>query len=241
MSGWQLVDNSAQAYERYLVPVVLGPFADDLVESVRPGDRVLDVACGTGIVARRAAARGATAVGVDLNAQMLEVASAAEPMIEWIAADAAELPLPDGAFDCVFCQQGLQFMPDPAASVREMARVLAPQGTMTLSVFRPIEFSPGYAILAGLLDPEAAVIMRSPFAGPDADQLRALTGGEIRIAIKSVRFPSAAELLRQEVASSPMSPTVDTALEEAFAAAVRHYTDDDGVVFPMETHVVRAQ
>ena len=149
--------------------------------------------------------------------------------------------MPDDSVDCVLCQQGLQFMPDPAAAVREMARVLAPQGTMTLSVFRPIEFSPAYAILAGLLDPEAAAIMRSPFAGPDADQLRALTGGEVRIAIKPVRFPSAAELLRQEVASSPMSPTVDTALEDAFAEAMRHYTDDDGVVFPMETHVVRAQ
>jgi SAM-dependent methyltransferase len=172
---------------------------------------------------------------------MLEVARTAEPAIDWIAADAAELPLPDDSVDCVLCQQGLQFMPDPAAAVREMARVLAPQGTMTLSVFRPIEFSPAYAILAGLLNSEAAAIMRSPFAGPDADQLRALTGGEVRIAIKPVRFPSAAELLRQEVASSPMSPAVDTALEEAFAAAMRQYTDDDGVVFPMETHVVRAQ
>jgi len=241
MSGWQLVDNSAQAYERYLVPAVLGPFADDLVEIVRPGDRVLDVACGTGIVARRAADRGAAVVGVDLNEQMLGVACALDPAIEWIAADAAEHPLPDDSVDRVFCQQGLQFMPDPAATVREMARVLAPRGTLTLSVFRPIEFSPVYAILAGLLDPEAAAIMRSPFAGPDADQLRALTGGTVRIAIKSVRFPSAAELLRQEVASSPMSPTVDAALEEAFAAAIRHYTDDDGVVFPMETNVVRAQ
>jgi ubiquinone/menaquinone biosynthesis C-methylase UbiE len=241
MSGWQLVDNSAQAYERYLVPAVLGPFADDLVEIVRPGDRVLDVACGTGIVARRAADRGAAVVGVDLNEQMLGVARALDPAIEWIAADAAELPLPDDSVDRVFCQQGLQFMPDPAATVREMVRVLAPRGTLTLSVFRPIEFSPVYAILAGLLDPEAAAIMRSPFAGPDADQLRALTGGTVRIAIKSVRFPSAAELLRQEVASSPMSPTVDAALEEAFAAAIRHYTDDDGVVFPMETNVVRAQ
>jgi SAM-dependent methyltransferase len=241
MSGWQLVDNSAQAYERYLVPAIFAAFADELVEDVTAGTRVLDVGCGTGIVARRAAARGATVVGVDLNAQMLAVARTADPAIEWIVADAGDLPLGDGAFDRVFCHQGLQFFPDPAAAVREMRRVLAPGGTLTVSVWRAIEFNPVYATLADLLGPDDAAIMRSPFAGPGADELRALVDGEVRIAIKPVRFPSAAELLRHEVASSPMSLTVDDALEQAFAAAIRDRTDDDGVVFPMETHVVRAQ
>jgi SAM-dependent methyltransferase len=241
MSGWQLFDNSAEAYERYLVPAIFTGFADELVEDVSPGTRVLDVACGTGIVARRAAARGATVVGVDLNAGMLEVARAAEPAIEWIEADAAALPLPTAAFDRVFCHQGLQFFPDPAAAVAEMRRVLAPGGTLTVSVWRAIEFNAIYAVLADLVGPDDAAIMRSPFAGPDADALRALVGGTVRTAIRPVRFPSAAELLRQEIASSPMSLTVDDALEAAFAAAIADRTDDDGVVFPMETNVVTAQ
>ncbi|HEX5616924.1 MAG TPA: methyltransferase domain-containing protein [Solirubrobacteraceae bacterium] len=236
MSGWQLVDNSAQAYEQYLVPAIFTAFADELVEDVAAGTRVLDVACGTGIVARRAAAREASVVGVDVNEQMLEVARAAGPTIEWIEADAAELPLPDDSFDWVFCQQGLQFFPDPSAALAEMRRVLAPGGHLAVSLWRPCET---YEILAGLLDADNAAIMRSPFER--TDELCALVGGHVRIAIKPVRFPSAAELLRQEVASSPMSPAVDAALEEAFAAAIRHYTDDDGVVFPMETYVVRAQ
>ena len=236
MSGWQLIDNGAEAYERYLVPAVMARFADDLVESVGPGDRVLDVACGTGIVARRAAARGATVVGVDVNAQMLDVARAADPAVEWIEADATALPLADDAFDVVLCQQGLQFMPDPAAALAEMRRVLAPGGRLTVSVWRPSET---YETLAGLLDAENAAVARSPFGRGDA--IRALVGGDVRIAIKPVRFSSAAELLRQEVASSPMSLTVDAELEEAFAAAIRDRTDDAGVVFPLETYVMTAQ
>jgi SAM-dependent methyltransferase len=199
---------------------------------------VLDVACGTGIVARRAAARGARVVGVDRNAQMLAVARATAPAIEWIEADASALPLADDAFDHVLCQQGLQFMPDPAAAVAEMRRVLAPGGRLALSVWRPCA---AYEILAGLLDAEPAAVMRSPFTGPGAEELRALVGGTVRIAIMPVRFPSPAELLHQEVASSPMSLTVDDALEDAFAAAIRHHTDDDGVVFALEANVVTAQ
>jgi len=236
MSGWQLIDNGAEAYERYLVPAVMARFADDLVESVGPGDRVLDVACGTGIVARRAAARGATVVGVDVNAQMLDVARAADPAVEWIEADATALPLADDAFDIVLCQQGLQFMPDPAAALAEMRRVLAPGGRLTVSVWRPSET---YETLAGLLDTENAAVARAPFGRGEA--IRALVGGDVRIAIKPVRFASAAELLRQEVASSPMSLTVDAGLEAAFAAAIRDRTDDAGVVFPLETYVMTAQ
>jgi SAM-dependent methyltransferase len=233
MSGWQLVDNSAEAYERYLVPAIFTAFADDLVADVGPGTRVLDVACGTGIVARRATARGATAVGIDRNAQMLDVARAAEPAIEWIEADAVDLPFPDGAFDVVLCQQGLQFMPDPAAAVAEMRRV---GGSLAVSVWRPCA---AYEILADLLDEENAAVMRSPFRG--GAELSRLVGGHVRIAIRPVRFASPAEMLRQEVASSPMSLTLDDALAEAFAAAIRDHVDDDGVVFPMETYVVRAQ
>jgi SAM-dependent methyltransferase len=243
MSGWQLADSSAEAYERWLVPPIFSGFADDLVAVVEPGCRVLDVACGTGIVARRAAELAGSVIGVDINRQMLEVARAREPSIEWIEADAADLPLPDDSVDCVLCQQGLQFFADPDQALREMARVLAPGGRLALSVWRSIEGSPVYARLADLLDPDDAAIMRSPFSGPDADQLRAMVGADahVRISIKTVRFPSSDELLWREVASSPMSVTVDSTLQSAFAAAIRPYIDDDGVAFPMETNVVRAQ
>jgi hypothetical protein len=117
-----------------------------------------------------------------------------------------------------------------------MRRVLAPGGRLAVSVWRP---SPVFERFAGVLDPDAAAIMRSPFAGPDGEALRALLGGaaHVRIDIEVVRFPSAEEMLRREVASSPMSVGVDDALLAAFAEAVRPYTDDDGVAFALETSV----
>lgn len=122
-NGWQLEASAPEAYERYLVPELFAPWAEHLVEraALRPGDRVLDVGCGTGIVARRAAPHVGAAgevVGIDLNEGMLEVARATDPTIEWRHGDATAMPFVDGAFDVVFCQQVLQFIPDPGAGLR---------------------------------------------------------------------------------------------------------------------------
>ena len=157
VTGWQLEGTAAEAYERYLVPAFFGPFADRLVElaAPRPADRALDVACGTGIVARRIAARVARAVGLDSNPGMLEVARTVEPSIEWRAAEAGAMPLPDASFDLVLCQQGLQFFPDRAAALREMRRVLAPGGRLAVSAWRAAEHNPGWLRLAEALDRHA--------------------------------------------------------------------------------------
>jgi SAM-dependent methyltransferase len=113
---WRLEADTSEAYERYLVPALFASWAERLLDlvAVGPGERVLDVACGTGIVARRAAARvgeGGAVTGLDRNPAMLEVARAAAievgPPIDWRAGDAARLPFPDGVFDVVTCQQGL--------------------------------------------------------------------------------------------------------------------------------------
>ena len=125
---WQVAGSAPENYERYLVPAIFGPFATDLVElsAIQPGERVLDVACGPGVVARLAAeVVGATGrvVGVDLNAGMLAVARtlplARGAPVEWREDDAAALQLPDGGFDVVLCQQGLQVFPDRPAALRE--------------------------------------------------------------------------------------------------------------------------
>ncbi len=138
-----------------MVPTIFGPWAQDLVEVAppRPGERVLDIACGTGIVARTAAGRvgsGGTVVGLDVSAPMLDVArgiAAGEGLsIEWREGSAMKLPFPDSAFEVVLCQQGLQFFPDRAAALREMHRVLGPGGRLALSVWRPIEGSPGFVV-----------------------------------------------------------------------------------------------
>ena len=147
--GWQLEGGGAEAYERYLASA-FSPWARKLTElaEIREGDRVLDVACGTGIVARHAAERAGAAgaiVGLDLNEDMLRVArsvsAAMRPAIEWRQGNATELPFPDEAFDAVCCEQAIQFFSDPVGALREMRRVMAPGARVAVSVCRPIEHS----------------------------------------------------------------------------------------------------
>jgi ubiquinone/menaquinone biosynthesis C-methylase UbiE len=117
---WELEGSAAELYERHLLPAITSPWAMELVRRARPaaGERLLDVACGTGIVARSAAAwMGAGhIVGLDLNAGMLAVARSMslgpDPPIGWREGSALDLPFPDSSFDLVMCQLGLQFFID---------------------------------------------------------------------------------------------------------------------------------
>src|SRR5215208_1372728 len=185
---WQVGGNAAEIYEQHLVPTVFGPWAAELIEaaSPRPGERVLDVACGTGVVARLAAERvGADGkvVGLDLNPGMLAVARAvASPRpIDWREGSAVALPLEAGAFDLVLCQQGLQFFPDRLTALREMHRVLAPGGRLGLATWRPLQHSPGFVVMAEALGshvgPEAAALTQAPFSLGDVKELGALVVG----------------------------------------------------------------
>ena len=110
-----------------------------------PGERVLDVACGTGIVARLAAGRMGSGgvVGLDINPGMLAVARSLPPgpgpAIEWHEGSVLDMPFPEGSFDICLCQLGLQFFPDRAAALREMRRVLRTGGRLALSVFSALK------------------------------------------------------------------------------------------------------
>jgi SAM-dependent methyltransferase len=259
MTTWQLEGNAPEVYERYLVPALFAPFAERLIEvaAPEPGDCVLDVACGTGIVARLAAALGADAVGVDSNPLMIEVARVADPTIEWMVGEAAELPLPDASCNLVLSQAGLQYFPDRPAALREMRRVLAPGGRLAIGVWRAAEHNRGWLRLAEALDrhagPDAGALMRAPFAYSDPDALRDLVRDAgfadvtVRIQIEAVRFPSARDMLLRQEAASPlaeaMAPLTDEARETLvrdFTESMQGYTDDDGVSFAQETHVVTA-
>src|SRR5262249_13923549 len=147
-------------YERYLVPAIFGPWAADLLAlaAPQPGERVLDLACGTGAVARLTAERVGTAgavIGLDLNPGMTELArSLPAPRgaaVEWRVGTALELPFTNATFDLALCQQGLQFFSDRAAALGETRRVLRSGGRLALSVWRSIDRSPGFAALAEAL------------------------------------------------------------------------------------------
>lgn len=255
---WQVGDGPARAYERYLVPAFFTGCAEQLLElaEVKPGGRVLDVATGTGIVARLAAARvGAEGkvTGTDVDEGMLAAASAAGPVeVEWRQADIASLPFPDGSFDLVTCQQGLQFVTDRTAALDEMRRVLAPEGRVAIAVWRGIELNPAFVAVVDVLDryvgTAAGMVLREPFAGPDrADLHRLLTAAgfrsvRVRIGIVDVRFPSAREFLRREVVSTTLAGPVsglDEARHQEMTAELERtlapYTDDDGIAFPFQT------
>ncbi|MFP5373255.1 MAG: class I SAM-dependent methyltransferase, partial [Actinomycetes bacterium] len=147
-AGWQLDEACAQSYEAVLVPALLGPWAEDLVDAVgvRPGQRVVDVGTGTGAVARAAARRIGDAgevTGFDINPHMLTIArrvsAGSVPAIRYDVAAADAPPLPDGAADAVLCQQALQFVPDPSAALAELHRVCAPGGRIGVRTCRSLE------------------------------------------------------------------------------------------------------
>ena len=264
---WQLEGSSAEAYERYLVPMMFAPWAEQLVEraGVRSGERVLDVACGTGIVARYAATRvgpRGSVVGLDVSESMLEAAAAAASGagagVEWKAASATEMPVEDEAFDVVFCQQALQFFRDRPRALREMHRVLVPQGRLAISVWRPLTHNPAYVVVVDALERhvgrEAAEMMRSPFPDWSLEDLRSLLEDagfrevQITIGIGTMRYPSVQEFLRREAASSPLATPLAGIAEEKrrklidkVGDALSTYHDDEGIVFPMETYLASAR
>ncbi len=145
----------AQAYERWLVPSMFGPFAVDMAERVARSDpqRVLEVAAGSGVLTRSlcAAMPSTEIVATDLNQAMVDLGSTLAPAARWEQADAMSLPFEDGRFDAVVCQFGVMFFPDRVAGLREMARVVAAHGAVLFSVWDSIvRHDFGSALQAGL-------------------------------------------------------------------------------------------
>jgi ubiquinone/menaquinone biosynthesis C-methylase UbiE len=265
-SAWRDYGESGpEIYERYMVPSLFGPWAVDLVKLASPmrSERILDVACGTGIVARLAVRHIGPAgrvVGLDLNAGMLVVArSASEDTknIEWREGNAMSLPLSDKMFDLVLCQQGLQFFPDRLVSLKEMHRVLVPGGRLAVSVWSSISNCPGFQSLAEALGKhigsEAAAFMQSPFSLASESELRSLLekaefhNVKIQPATKRLIFPSPDEFVKRYVAASPLASMVaraesksQRALLESVSEALRPYVNDDGLAFPIGTHFALA-
>eukprot|EP01137_Pigoraptor_chileana_P022419 Opistho-2@6959 len=152
----QAPTNPAEVYEQYLGQTIAEPFARALTERAAPrhGERVLDLACGTGAVARQVAplvgAEGKV-LGIDISAAMLSVARSLPvpdgAPIEWLEGDATALKLADRVFDLVLCQQGLQFFSDRRAALLEMRRVLDMGGRLALSVWQGLDHHPMYSAL----------------------------------------------------------------------------------------------
>jgi len=127
-------DRIAESYADFLAPITshaIGPLLD--VAGVRKGSRVLDVACGPGLLAAEAAARHPTVVAVDLSPVMLALARKQHPAVEFREGDAEALPFVEDSFDAVLCNFGLGHFPRPERAMEEFARVLAPGGVVAVS------------------------------------------------------------------------------------------------------------
>ena len=175
-----LSTDAASVYEQLFVPALFGQWAAIVAEeaTLQPGDRVLDLACGTGVLARAAAdsvSPGGSVVGLDPAEGMLAVAGRNGSGIEWRQGLAESLPFEDASFDAVVCQFGLMFFQDPRRVLQEARRVLRPDGRAVFAVWASLDNTPGYAAFVALLErlfgASVAAVLRSPFAMGDRDRL----------------------------------------------------------------------
>lgn len=257
---WLLSAHGAQVYDDVLVPAIFAPWVAKTVDAAQlnEGQAVLDVACGTGIVADAAVQRvgpGGTVVGIDINPDMLAVAvTRRSGQVEWAQGDAMSLPYPGEHFDRVMCQLGLQYFADPALALSEMHRVLRFGGRVAVMLWRDIRHSPGFALLAELigdqLGTEVGESMRGPFAfGDDECRLRKLLESAgfdrvtTRIATDRVRFSSVKEFVGHQLAASPLESLVElgeswTATLTAKVLSAFSLGDaDEPIIFPIEAYL----
>ncbi|MGB5374993.1 MAG: methyltransferase domain-containing protein [Polyangiales bacterium] len=179
----QVTANAAEVYDESFLPALFAPWTPRVVAAaaLQPGQRVVDVACGTGVLAMEAAlatSPGGHTVGVDLNPGMLAVAKRKAPQIDWLEAPAESLPFEAETFDAAVSQFGLMFFEDKPAAIAEMWRVIRPGGRLAIAVWDSLENTPGYSavtsLLARLFGDAVAALLESPYALGDPNTLRAL-------------------------------------------------------------------
>jgi len=239
-STFSMAADAARAYEA-AVTVFMAPFADIAIDAagIAAGDHVLDLACGTGVVTRRLAARVGPAgrvCGSDLNPAMLAVAGEIGPAgVEWSQAPADALPYPDSSFDAVVCQQSLQFFPDKVAALGEVSRVLRPTGRLAATIWAAPEHSPYFAaqsagVLAAIGDKGLNPLRTAMPADPERLLTEwAVTAGladvETRIVHATVRLPDLAAFVELQVAATPWGALLKAAGPQAVETASRTTLD----------------
>jgi ubiquinone/menaquinone biosynthesis C-methylase UbiE len=255
--AFQIPIEAAEAYEDAFVPAFFAQWAPLLCDAavLTAGQRVLDVACGTGIVARSAAhiVGPENVVGLDLNEAMLTVAKRVNPDICWRQGDVAALPLPDASFDAVLCQMALMFFPDRPAALREMARATRLGGTVGVLVPSSLDAQPAYKpfveMAARHAGPEARSLLSTYFACGDALELRALfyQAGLTSTVVAShaglSKFPSIDAAVATEVESTPLGERItedvyERIRQDANEMFARFVTDEGRLEMPFESLVV---
>ncbi|MDW3215153.1 MAG: class I SAM-dependent methyltransferase [Ilumatobacteraceae bacterium] len=254
---------AAWAYEGLHVEALFRQWTTPVLDAaaVSTGDRVLDVACGTGVLARAAVSAvgpDGAVNGLDIGPGMLAVAEELEPRVRWVEGDAGALPFDDDEFDAVVCQFGLMFFPDRVQAIREMLRCVRPGGRVAVAVWETLDRSEVYPLTVDLLrrraGDAAADALRAPFVLGDTDELRSLfeEAGVARVAIDTqhgtARFPSVRSMVEADLRGwlPVMGVQLDESgieqiLAEAEELLARFVTADGTMVFDAPAHVVSVE
>jgi len=258
----QALIDAAEGYEQLLVPALFAQWPAIVLDvaNVAAGEAVLDVACGTGVLARAAVERvGATGSvsGVDPGAGMLAVAERLAPSVDWRLGVAESLPFDDDTFDVVASQFGFMFFPDKPAAAREMLRVTKPGGRVAVAVWDQLERNPAYAteveLLERLAGQAAADCVRAPFALGDTERFAdmfAAAGANVSVTTHTAagRFPSVTAMLEADLRGwLPIlgieldEPLIEQILGAADAALADFVQPDGSVAFSTSAHVLHAE
>lgn len=258
---FQITSEQAELYEERFVPALFANWADVVLDAaaVRAGQDVLDVACGTGIVARRAAQRTGTAgqvTGVDLNSAMLAVAARVRPDLTWQQGDAAALPFASDSFDVVTCQAGAMFFPDPDGALREMERVTRPDGVVAVQVFDSREDQPAYGpwidMVARHAGQDVLQMLGTYWVHGDRELMRGrCAAAGLRVTAihdheRPATFPSVEAMVLTEVNATPLADRLSQAELEAIIAdsyevyAPFRAADDQQLTIPLSGYVLVA-
>ena len=254
----QVSKTAADIYDEFFVPALFAQWSPRLAEAttVAEGQKVLDVACGTGVLAREALSGvepGGVVTGLDINDGMLAVARRKAPNIDWRQGAAETMPFDNATYDVVLCQFGLMFFDDRRAALNEMWRVLRPGGRLGVAVWDSLENTPGYAAITGLLQrlfgSEVADAMRAPFCLGDREALLALfeDSGIADVQLTTIagtaRFASIDAWVHTDIKGWTLADMIDdgqfsTLLAEAHQELKRFVHNDGSVSFRSPAHIV---
>ena len=254
---------AGRGYESLFVPALFEPWTKHLVANagIEQGSHVLDVACGTGVLARKAFAETGSrgrVVGADPAPGMLAAAKELEPGIDWVLCGAEDLDVEDESFDCVVSQFGMMFFEDRVKAAREMHRALKSGGSLAIAVWRTVEHNPAYSDIISVLDEHvgtsAGDALRLPYSLGNADEVTdaLMSGGfadiEVEAKTETARFPSSRQMVEAELRG--WLPLFDIFLSDAQISEVLTRSDKTlgkyagpagEAVFPTSAHIFTAQ